>query len=316
MHRNVSAPARFFSQVPNEIIRHPRLSPDAKCLLLWQLSLPGDLDQPFYTTAQRAGIKKTAFTRAKRQLIAEGYFHDWRRQGPDGRWATEQLISNVPLTREEAAAVRDGKQPPGAADPAPGEPSRRAVGRSPEKTEGNTSHPPLPPAEEADEVDEAGQAEGEEPARGAHTERGARLLAALVRTDRRLRLGGGDVRQLAPLAGEWLLRGVTPHDLHEALTSGLPDRLRSPAGILRDRLTRKMPEPPAHGPAPEGVPRPRPLRACAGRCGRVIRPLGDETHCRDCRTQGAVDREGGAVAATRRGVAAVQAAMLGAACLP
>ncbi|MBB4891374.1 hypothetical protein FHS39_000374 [Streptomyces olivoverticillatus] len=300
---------RFFSQVPNEIIRHPRLSGDAVRLLLWQLSLPDGLDQPFYETAKSAGIKKTAFTRAKRQLIAEGYFHEWRLQGPDGRWATEQLISNVPLTREEATALLGGKQPPSTADPAPGEPSRRAVGRSLMNTEGNTSHPPLP-QEEPEE-------DGEPP--GAHTERGARLLAALVRTDRRLRLGRREVRQLAPLAGEWLVRGATPDDLHDALTSGLPERVHSPAGILRDRLVRKMPEPRSHAPAPGPVTRPQPLQACAGGCGRVIRPVADETHCRDCRAEAAVAAaeagESGAVAATRRGMAAVRAAMLGA-CLP
>ncbi|GAA3045653.1 hypothetical protein GCM10020000_26760 [Streptomyces olivoverticillatus] len=110
-------------------------------------------------------------------------------------------------------------------------------------TEGNTSHPPLP-QEEPEE-------DGEPP--GAHTERGARLLAALVRTDRRLRLGRREVRQLAPLAGEWLVRGATPDDLHDALTSGLPERVHSPAGILRDRLVRKMPEPRSHAPAPRAL---------------------------------------------------------------
>lgn len=318
MHRNANAPMRFFSQVPNEIIRHPRLSPNAKCLLLWQLSLPEDLDQAFYETAKNAGIKKTAFTRAKRELIDEGYFHEWRLQGADGRWTTEQLISNVPLTREEATAIRDGKQPPSDQDPAPGLPSRRAVGRSPKNTEENTSHPPLPQAEPEAPAEEAEEPEGGEPrSAGVHAERGARLLSALVRTDRRLRLGRREVRQLAPLAGEWLVRGATPDDLHDALTSGLPERLHSPAGILRDRLVRKMPELRSCAPAPGPVPRPQPLQACAGGCGRVIRPVADETHCRDCRAEAAAaaTEESGAVAATRRGMAAVRAAMLGA-CLP
>ncbi|MEV5238790.1 hypothetical protein AB0K89_06720 [Streptomyces cinnamoneus] len=273
--------------MPNEIIRHPRLSSDAVRLLQWQLSLPDGADQPLSETARQAGIKKTAFIRAKRQLIDEGFLHEWRRQGLAGRWRTTQLISNVPLTPEEALAVRDGggAAPPTAVGPAVGQPTPRAVGRSQKKTEENTSHPPHPLAE-----------------------RGAQALTAVTRGERRLRLSGRDVRALAPLAAEWLTRGATLADLREALTSGLPDTVHSPAGITRDRLTRKMPDP-----APEPGPRPQPLRACTGGCGRMIRPVADETACRDCRTDGAAAAAldvSGAVTATERGMAAVRAALL------
>ncbi|MFE0041610.1 hypothetical protein [Streptomyces albireticuli] len=311
MLRHVIAPARFFSQVPNDLVRHPRLSANAVRLLIWQLSLPeGAASQPLSVTGERAGIKNAAFTRAKRELAAEGYLHEWRAQGTDGRWATRQLVSNVPLTAEDALRVRDGGQPidPGAPapaaplpdprpattlppptprNPAVGEPTPRPVGRPHKKTEENTSHPPHPLAE-----------------------RGARALAAVSHTERRLRLSGRDVARLAPLAAEWLLRGATPADLREALTHGLPERVHSPAGITRDRLLRKMPDP---TPVTPSAPPPRPLRLCTGGCGRMLRPVSDETRCRDCRltAAGATGTTDGAVAATLRGVAAVRESLRG-----
>ncbi|MEU3756315.1 hypothetical protein AB0H17_26710 [Streptomyces olivoreticuli] len=279
MLKHAIAPARFFSQVPNEIIRHPRLSSDAVRLLTWQLSLPDGVDQRLSKTAEQAGIKKTAFTRAKRELAAEGYFHEWRGQGAGGLWRTRQLVSNVPLTEEQALAVRDGVTPPSGAPPAVGQPTAPAAGRSQEENTGeNTSHP--------------------------LAERGARALVAVCHAERRLRLSGRDVKELAPLAGEWLSRGATLSEMREALTDGLPEAVRSPVGILRDRLTRKMPEP-----APEPVPRPKPLRACGGGCGRMIRPVADETECRDCRLETAGSDASGAMAATRRGMSAVRASL-------
>ncbi|MBB5117080.1 hypothetical protein [Streptomyces eurocidicus] len=307
MLRHVIAPARFFSQVPNDLVRHPRLSANAVRLLIWQLSLPdGAASQPLSVTGERAGIKNATFTRAKRELAAEGYLHEWRAQGEDGRWATRQLVSNVPLTAEDALRVRDGGQPADSGAPAPattsppptppnpaaGEPTPRSVGRPHKKKEENTSHPPHPLAE-----------------------RGAQALAAVSHTERRLRLSGRDVARLAPLAAEWLLRGATLTDLREALTHGLPERVHSPAGITRDRLLRKMPDRDT-GPATPPVPPPQPLRLCTGGCGRMMRPVSDETRCRDCRLKatggtasaGAPD---GAVAATLRGAAAVRESLRG-----
>ncbi|MGW1073240.1 hypothetical protein [Streptomyces sp. NPDC002537] len=300
MLRHVIAPTGFFSQISNEILRHPRLSSDAVRLLTWQLSLPDGVDEPLSKTAQQAGIKKTALTRAKRELAAEGYFHEWRQQGSDGLWTTRQLISSVRLTADQAVAVRDGGDLPAEPEPEAGEPAvsppavgpptGRSVGRSHENTEGETtSHPPHPLAE-----------------------RGAQALAAVCHTERRLRrISGRDVTRLAPLVGEWLLRGATLRDLREALTDGLPERIHHPAGILRDRLTRKMPDP-----VPERLPQPlpQPLRACSGGCGRMFRPVADEGRCRGCRTGAAAAAHdtSGAIAATRRGVNAVREAMYGA----
>ncbi|MFI9305231.1 hypothetical protein [Streptomyces triculaminicus] len=288
MLKHVSAPAHSFTQVPNEIIRHPRLSPEAKTLLLWQLSLPTGVDVSLSETAKRAGIKKTAFTRAKRELMAEGYVHEWRRQGFAGRWATRQLVSNTPLAAEQAAeeAAAASGRPPAAPEPAVGEPTPRAVGRPQENTGENTPPPPHHPL----------------------AERGAQALALVTRGERRLRLSSRDVRALAPLVAEWLQRGASLREIRDELTSGLPDQVRSARGLLRNRLLRKMPDP-----APEPTPAPSPLRACAGGCGRMIRPTAHETQCRDCRYELATavphDDASGAVAATRRGVAAIREAL-------
>ncbi|WP_190130670.1 hypothetical protein [Streptomyces mashuensis] len=249
--------------------------------MTWQLSLPDGADQPLSETAARAGITKTAFTRAKRELIAEGYVHEWRRQGPGGRWSTKQLVSNVPLSGEEAAAARDGRHAdvtpaaPAAPSPAAGEPGPRPAARSPERDEGDTSHPPHPLAEA-----------------------GAAALAAVSHRERRLRLAGREVRQLAALAGEWLARGVTAQELCLTLTSGLPAQIHSPAGIVRDRLLRKMPAPP--GPVAE----PPAGQPCGRGCGRTFTPVADETWCRDCRVAAAA-------ASSRRGARAVRAALRG-----
>ncbi|NVK78465.1 hypothetical protein [Streptomyces morookaense] len=110
----------------------PRLGEAAIRLALWLLSLPEGADVSLSEAARRAGIKPSAFRTAKRQLREERYFHEWRMQGRGGRWTTRQLISNVPLTPEQALAVRDGKSPT-AVKPAVGEPGGSAGRSSPGK---------------------------------------------------------------------------------------------------------------------------------------------------------------------------------------
>ncbi|MFI8944594.1 hypothetical protein [Streptomyces syringium] len=276
MLRHVIAPERFFTQVSNEIIRHPRLSAAAVRLLMWQLSLPASVDEPLWATAKNAGIKKGAFTVAKRELKAEGYFHEWKLQVAGGQWNTKQMVSNVVLSPEEAAALRDGspQATPTAPEPAAGEPTTPPVGRYPTNTEGKKENPPSQPSHVPEPL----------------IERGGLILASVSHKERRLRLNGRDIQQLAALAGEWLLRGATAKDLREALTDGLPARVHSPAALTRNRLTRKMPEVPAFT-AP--VTAPQPLRTCAGTCDRVFRPVAEETKCRDCRQEAAMLSAGG-----------------------
>ncbi|MEU7166869.1 hypothetical protein AB0A70_19870 [Streptomyces morookaense] len=302
MLKHASAPAGRYTQVPNEIIRHPRLGEAAIRLALWLLSLPEGADVSLSEAARRAGLTPSAFQKAKRQLREEGYFHEWRMQGRDGRWRTRQLISNVPLTPEEALAVRDGAAPT-AVKPAVGEPGGRRVGRHQEKTGEKTDLPPSQPSE---------------PEPHPLAERGAQALASISHRERKLRLTGREVTQLAPLAAEWLLRGATMTDLREALTNGLPEPVHCPAALVRDRLVRKMPDAPAmpQQRAAAGPPLPPPRVSMMVECRgehiqpRLFRPVGDEVLCGDCcraHTQ-AVHAE-----TTARGAAAARARLRGAA---
>ncbi|MFF4220837.1 hypothetical protein ACFYZM_31825 [Streptomyces nondiastaticus] len=187
--------------------------------------------------------------------------------------------------------------------PAAGEPTGRAVGRSPEDNNGeNNCHPPSPAAEEAAE------------------ERGARALAAVVRNERRLRLSAPDVARLAPLAGEWLRRGVPMAEFREALTAHLPHVVHHPAGLVRDRLLRKMPQAPTFAEQRASMPqgagaapsRVAGMRECAGDHvqPRLFRPEADEILCREC-CRASADTGDPAVAAALRGAGAVRAALRG-----
>ncbi|MFD9235033.1 hypothetical protein ACFWB3_07070 [[Kitasatospora] papulosa] len=55
-----------------------------------------------------------------------------------------------------------------------------------------------------------------------------------------------------PLAAAWFARGVSPEYLTSALLAGLPEPIGSPVGLMRRRLTDKMPPqlPVAPSPAP------------------------------------------------------------------
>ncbi|WP_372406770.1 hypothetical protein [Streptomyces luteireticuli] len=260
---HVSAPKSRFTQVPNDVIDNPRLGDSAVRLMLWVLRRPRGAAIPAASEiARRIGLKKSAFMRAKQQLLDEGYLHEWRQQDRDGRWATEQLISDVPLDAEEARAVRDGWSPT-AVEPAVGEPRARSVGRPQKKKTGEkTCLPPSQPSRAPAAEPAPAPPQPEHPLAA----RGARALAAVSHSERRLRLTGRDVRELAPLAGEWLLRGASTNDILDALVNGLPEPVHHPAALIRNRLTRKMPDAPRIRPprAPEPLlthPGPSPVEA-------------------------------------------------------
>ncbi|WP_367132219.1 MULTISPECIES: hypothetical protein [Streptomyces] len=331
--------------MPNEIVRHPRLGSDAARLLMWALSMADEALEPLSATARRAGITKSAFHRAKGQLLAEGYLHEWRRQGARGRWFTEQMISNVPLTSEEALAAREGQ--PGGRVPAAGEPKSRSVGRPLKNTVENTSNPPFPPtATRGTATDPEAQAggAGDNPAPlpravpgstpatavpaatgsvpGELVERGAQVLAAVSHGERRLVLSGREVDGLAVLAGEWLQRGAAVADVREALTRWLPERVHSPAGLIRDRLTRKMPPAPTFAEqraaalreaAAQAGPRVAAMQECQGEHTQPLlyRPVAGEKLCPSCRCEqaGTGEVSGAAIEAALRGAGAIRAAL-------
>ncbi|RLU90378.1 hypothetical protein CTZ27_20800 [Streptomyces griseocarneus] len=265
MLRHATAPAHGFTRVANDIIRHGELSSDAVRLLIWQLGLPPGVNIPLWEVAQRAGIKNAAFIRAKRELIAAGYLHEWREQRERGRWVTVQLVSGEPLDAEGAAEAR-AAQSPSPVNPAVGEPGGRSVGDHPYLDDGEkTDQPPQPAvllegAEREvgaapERVPEPGPEPGPVPERDPapepvvtlppeYLQRGAYVLTSVSRTERRLRLTGPDIAGLAPLAGEWFQRGACVAEVRDALTGGLPSHVHSAAGIIRNRLIRKMPDAP------------------------------------------------------------------------
>ncbi|MGW0958291.1 hypothetical protein ACWD4K_04435 [Streptomyces gelaticus] len=277
------APSRRYTKASHDVVRHPRLSSDAKILLLYVQGLPEErADKALSEHAKKLGITGRAYQRAKGQLIANGFVHEWKRQGERGFWVTDQLFANVPLTAEEAAAVRNDRlgvpsapsapsapavpaARPGARNPAVGEPGgRTAGGYEPvdEELGENYSHPPSEVAE------------------------GERVLLSLRHANPQLHLGVREARGLAEVAAEWIRRGVSAADLRRALTGELPkEGVRSAVGFLRHRLVQKLPAPVA-APAPFPPVSPSPVRefiVCEGAGEEhVFRPVGDETLCGPC----------------------------------
>ncbi|WP_245684964.1 hypothetical protein [Streptomyces exfoliatus] len=158
IYRHFNAPSRAFTQFSHELIRHPRLSSDAVRLLTWQLSLPQGARESLSTSAQRARIGGHAFTRAKRQLKEEGFVHERRVQVAGGRWVTQQLVSNTPLTADQAVKLLcrtpDPVTPqvtPSTPAPAAGQPTTPPTDRHPDKDPGEeTSNLPDETADVAD----------------------------------------------------------------------------------------------------------------------------------------------------------------------
>ncbi|WP_330446650.1 MarR family transcriptional regulator [Streptomyces anulatus] len=112
-------------------------------------------------------------------------------------------------------------------------------------------------------------------------------LARLGRDDHRLTLSADDCATLEPQAAQWLARGVSVDYLTSALTAGLPAQVDSPVGLLRRRLTDKIPPrlPTAGSPSP-GAPAPvRHLLVECTDCGRPGPPQAlPDGLCRPCRT--------------------------------
>ncbi|SFY34184.1 hypothetical protein SAMN02787144_101939 [Streptomyces atratus] len=287
------APSRRYTKASHDVVRHPRLNSDAKILLLYVQGLPEQqAGKALSEHAKKFGITGRAYQRAKTQLIANGFVHEWKRQGDRGFWVTDQLFANVPLTVEQAAAVRNDRvgapsasaapsapavpaARPGARNPAVGEPGGRAVGGYEpvdEELGENYSHPPS----EASEASEAFVA--------SEVGEGERVLLSLRHVNPQLHLGVREARGLAEVAGEWIRRGVSAAELRRALISELPrDGVRSAVGFLRHRLVQKLPAPVA-APAPPVAPPPvRQFVVCEGEGEEhVFRPVGDETLCGPC----------------------------------
>ncbi|MFF3602964.1 hypothetical protein [Streptomyces sp. NPDC002463] len=87
------------------------------------------------------------------------------------------------------------------------------------------------------------------------------LLAALGRTNSALSLSHAECRALTPLVEEWFDRDATDEFVLRALTTGLPQPVHHPAGLVRRRLTDKLPPLPV-----QRTPAPLRILEC-GTCG-------------------------------------------------
>lgn len=312
MLRHVIAPPAGWTKAPHTLVRDRRMNSDAKILLLYVQGLPATAtDRPLSELARKLDMKGLPYQRAKKQLVEHGYVHEWRSQGDGGRWRTDQLFTNTPLTSAEARIVRAAMEPDGGRPPesvaaplpdlvaAPPPPSTRyptvggptprtAGGYEPEEdhSDRTTPHPPSEAERPrkraaAPEPDSVEAVPAPHPA--SQLAKAERLLLSLRHTRRDLLLGVREARALAVEAVKWLEGGLPEGDLRQALLADPPENgVRSAVGFLRHRLIRKCPVTPL--PAPPPAPPVRELTACAGPGGEhLFRPLGDETECVDCR---------------------------------
>ncbi|MCX5400335.1 MarR family transcriptional regulator [Streptomyces sp. NBC_00102] len=196
----------------------------------------------------------------------------WSRTARDNEWWTARLEA-------EAAAQEQVPSPEPVVTSQPVVPQQRAPQRAPdgrpEADAGAAATPaPNPPqahqeAAAAAVVPAVGSVEsatGPSPAYLA--------LAELGRREPRLTLSAADCQVLEPLAAAWFTRGVSAEYLTSALTAGLPEQVGSPVGLVRRRLTDKMP------PRLPATPTPPPVPAPGGRPGAPVRGLLVE--CTDC----------------------------------
>ncbi|MFF1644656.1 hypothetical protein [Streptomyces sp. NPDC058240] len=292
MLRHAIAPSARYTKASHDVVRHPRLNSDAKILLLYVQGLPDNTTfKPLSELAQKLGIKGRAYQKAKQQLIENGYVHEWRSQADGGRWITEQLVANAPLTSEQAGHLRGTPSaaspvspPPSTHSPTVGEPTARtAGGYEPveDHSDKTTPHPPSEPSEPSALSEPERPASTADPALLARAER---VLLSLRHSRRELHLGVREAAKLAFDAVKWLERGLSESDLRQALLAERPkDGVRSAVGFLRYRLVEKLPEPRTTPQSYEPT-RPRELIECQGP-GKThnFRPLLDETKCTPCR---------------------------------
>ncbi|MFF8504992.1 MarR family transcriptional regulator [Streptomyces anulatus] len=213
----------------------------------------------------------------------------WSRTARDNEWwntylATEQATQAAAPVPPSPA--RDMAPPPPWApaeeEPPLPAPEERGTEPAPEPTA--VPHQRTP--DRAPDAEPAPPAPDAEP-HSAGTSPAYLALARLGRDDHRLALSAHDCATLEPQAAQWLARGVSVDYLTSALTAGLPAKVDSPVGLLRRRLTDKVPPRllTAESPSP-GAPAPAHhlLVECTD-CGRPGPPQAlPDGLCRPCRT--------------------------------
>ncbi|MDH6117289.1 hypothetical protein ABH930_001726 [Kitasatospora sp. GAS204A] len=276
MLRHVSAPTRDFTRIRNSQIWDDDLSDSAFRLAVRGQALTETKAARTTVTELADGLTggRVTAARARKNLAHAGLLHHTRWRGRSGQIRSESLLCDEPMSEKDAERLfaahfaqlerlerldqsddepdAGGREDGEAEAPSPGTvlPEEERLG------EDETSPLPVPPPTE-----ERAKAE--------------RVLLALRRSDPRLVLGGSEVRRLAPLAAEWLARGVSSESLRHVLTAGLPGELKSAYALLHHRLVHKIPDAPERSAVVA-------LVNCDG-CERPFRPVSGEAACGECR---------------------------------
>ncbi|WP_406202781.1 hypothetical protein OH807_25095 [Kitasatospora sp. NBC_01560] len=253
-----------------------RLSYTARGLLADLLSRPDGWREDGRQMADTSPQGRGAVRRALKELTDAGYYRVDRIRLPDGTIRSEAHVFDTPQPG-----------PPGIARPGAGEAKAGRRGAPPVKE--REQEPTLPAA-----------APVERPDPPEHVRTAVAALFRAIHPEPRLRPGGAEALALAPLVAEWLERGSSAADLARALLPGLPPTVHSPVGVLRDRLTRKLP--PARAPEQRAAPR-------YAECGRCHDPVPEPGICRPCAglaTRESAGAEVGAATGAERARAALR----------
>ncbi|MCW2873527.1 MAG: hypothetical protein JWL99_4847 [Streptomyces oryziradicis] len=259
-----------FVIMPNAILQHAGLSLTARGLLGLLLSQPEHTAETVKSLTEDVAEGQMRVTRAMKELQAAGYVVCTNIQNERGHWSKHVTVYDVPQTE----APKDQT-------PKPGRAKSRFTGLEPLRGKNQGKNPPVSPevsdvAAEAD-TEEKGSAVAD-PEGGIApksndetTGKAAGVLSRLGSAAPVMALKASEVIKLAPLAAEWLARGATELQIRNELTEGLPAKVKSPAGLVENRLVRKMPPVPV-----KAVPladcaecaNPLPRGRKAGICGR------------------------------------------------
>ncbi|MFD5316495.1 hypothetical protein [Streptomyces sp. NPDC127098] len=248
MHIHRSRRASGFAALPNALLQDRRLSYTARGILVDLLSRPDGWLEDGKRMADTSPQGRGAVARALRELTRFGYYRVDRVRRDDGTLISVAHVYDTPQSPQSA---------PGNTRPDSGEP-----GSDPPENKRPKNREKVPTLPEP----------APEPSDGT-----VATLLRVVRREPRLRLGVAEARALAPLVEPWLERGYGERELVPALLDGLPVPVHSAAGLLRDRLVRKLP------PARPAVPRLRECDACGG-------PTRQAGVCRGCAGTGEGDR--------------------------
>ncbi|WP_406184177.1 helix-turn-helix domain-containing protein [Streptomyces sp. NBC_01006] len=232
--------------IGNHLLQHHELSATAIGVASYIQSLPEGAPVGIRALVARFPEGEMRMSAALRELERHGYLERRRERLESGRVVTRTYSYNKPLTTPDEPPPPPDREP--VPDPEPDPEPQRITDPEP------TPQPVHPGA--------------------------ADLLANLRRYDPRLLLAERDVQRLAPGVSAWLDRGADPEAIGLALTTNLPEPLRSPASVLAYRLKALLPPHLPQAPAPSPIRRPDPFQTCDG-CDRAFRSP-HPGRCRDC----------------------------------